>query len=55
MKITKEEFDDYENVRTSGVTNMFNVKLVCELSGLEREEVFFIMENYSKLKDEYLK
>ena len=51
MEITKEQFESYEEVRISGVTNMFDVSAVMSYSGLEREEILFIMKNYSKLKD----
>jgi len=50
--ITKEQFESYEAVRESGVTNMFAVNTVCELSGLTREQVMEIMKNYSALKSE---
>ena len=53
MEISKEEFLAYENVRVSGVTNMWAVNDVCELSNLDREQVMFIMKNYSKLKDAF--
>jgi len=52
-KITKEQFEAYVNVQMSGVTNMWNVKLVSELSGLEEEEIMTIMKSYGKLKDKY--
>ena len=52
-KITKEQFGAYVDVQMSGVTNMFNVKLVGELSGLEKEEILTIMQNYGELKDKY--
>ena len=52
-KITKEQFEAYVNVQMSGVTNMWNVKLVSELSGLEEEEVMTIMRSYGELKDKY--
>jgi len=55
MEITKDDFLDYEEVRQSGVTNMWNVNLVCELSGLEDKQVMFIMKNYSKLKNQFVK
>jgi len=55
MEITKEQFLDYEEVRASGVTNMCIVNSVCDLSGLDREQVVEIMGNYSKLSKEYLK
>lgn len=40
----------YEKVRKSGVTNMYAVNVVCDYSGLDREEVFFCMKNYDELK-----
>ena len=52
-KITEEQFKAYVNVQMSGVTNMFNVKLVGELSGLEKEQIMTIMTNYGELKDKY--
>ena len=52
-KITKEQFEAFVDVQMSGVTNMFNVKLVGELSGLEKEEIMEIMKNYGTLKDKY--
>ena len=50
----KDEFIAYEAVRSSGATNMFNVKMVEELSGLDRETIFSIMKNYSELAEAYL-
>ena len=52
-EITKEQFEAYVDVQVSGVTNMWNVKLVGELSGLEEEEIMKIMKNYRTLKDKY--
>ena len=52
-KITKEQFEAYVDVQESGVTNMFDVKLVGELSGLEKEQIMTIMTSYSELKDKY--
>jgi hypothetical protein len=51
--ITEEQFRTYEAVRTSGVTNMFDVPMVCDLSGLSRGEVFAIMETYRALTNQY--
>lgn len=48
MEITKEKFNEFESVRQSGVTNMFDVPMVIELSGLEKTEVLDIMKNYGK-------
>ena len=52
-EITKEQFEAYVNVQMSGVTNMFDVKTVGELSGLEKEEIITIMKSYGELKDKY--
>lgn len=51
ITITKKDMQAYEDVRQSGVTNMFDVKKVMLLSGLTKEECINIMENY----DEYMK
>jgi hypothetical protein len=52
-KITQEQFEAYVDVQMSGVTNMWNVKLVGELSGLEEEKIMTIMKNYGQLKEKY--
>ena len=51
--ITKEEFKSYEDVRESGVTNMFAVKTVMSLSGLTKDKILKIMNNYGDLQDKY--
>jgi len=53
MIITKEQFASYEEVRQSGETNMFDVRTVSALSGLERSVICEIMRNYSKLCEKY--
>ena len=52
-EITKEQFEAYVDVQMSGVTNMFDVKTVGELSGLEKEEIMAIMANYRQLEEKY--
>ena len=52
-EITKEQFEAYVDVQMSGVTNMFDVKTVEELSGLNKVEIMTIMTNYGTLKDKY--
>mgnify|MGYP003674803265 CR=1 FL=1 len=52
-EITKEQFEAYVDVQESGVTNMFDVKTVGQLSGLEKEQIMEIMTNYGELKDKY--
>ena len=51
--ITKEEFKAFEAVRSSGVTNMFDVVTVQKLSGLRREKIFEIMKTYDELLKKY--
>ena len=49
--ITKEMFEKYENCRRVGLTNMFDVKTVGILTGLEKNEIITIMGNYKELKN----
>lgn len=53
MEISEEEFIDYERVRRSGVTNMFDVRYVSELSGLGLDTVKQIMKQYTELMKKY--
>jgi len=53
MEISKEEFEAYEAVRSSGVTNMFDVNKVCILSRLDRDKVKAIMQQYETLMEKY--
>ena len=52
-EITQEQFEAYVAVQESGVTNMFDVKTVGQLSGLEKEEIMTIMKSYGELKEKY--
>jgi hypothetical protein len=57
--ITKEQFEAFEIVRESGLTNMFAVRRVAELSEelteteLTKEDVVEIEKNYKDLKEKY--
>jgi len=51
--ITQEEFESYEDVRESGVTNMFNVSVVSDYSGLSKDKIITIMSNYDSLSIKY--
>ena len=53
MTITQEQFDAYVEVQESGITNMFNVAVVSDYSGLSRDKIMTIMKNYSDLNDRY--
>ena len=47
------DFMKYEDVRESGVTNMFDLRNVMALTGLNKEEIMYIMKNYEKLYKKY--
>ena len=53
MEITKEDFEAYEEVRASGVTNMYMISMVEDLSGLDRKTIWAIMKQYSELNNKY--
>lgn len=50
MDATQEDFMAYEDVRISGVTNMFDVRAVESYSGLPREVILDIMEHYNQYR-----
>ena len=52
-KITKTQFNRYEGCRLSGATNMFDLNNVKMLTGLNKEQVLAIMENYDVLSKKY--
>ena len=54
-KPTKEQFEDYVNIRNSGVTNMYDLNMVCALSvtQLNRDICIYIMKHFTELADEY--
>ena len=52
MKITKDDFDAFEQIRTYGAWNMFDPRAI-EASGLDRKIYLDIMSEYSKLKEKY--
>ena len=53
VNVTQDEFNAYEDVRESGVTNMFNVSVVSDYSGLSKEKIIEIMSNYEILYNKY--
>lgn len=52
-EVSQEDFEKYEQCRESGATNMFSVSNVEDLTGLSRDKIRYIMENYADLKEEY--
>ena len=51
--ITQDDFNAYERVRESGVTNMFAINVVSDYSGLNKDKIVSIMKNYGALYDKY--
>ena len=47
------DFIKYLDCRDSGVTNMFDVTTVKAITGLSKEQIIFIMKNFSKLEEKY--
>lgn len=54
-KPTKEQFKDYVRIQKSGVTNMWAIRTVCDLSttGLTTDICLYIMDHYNELREEY--
>ncbi len=52
-EITKQQFKAYLQVQMSGVTNMFDLKNVTALTGLDKNQCLEIMENYGELYKKY--
>lgn len=55
MEITKEQFQAFEDVRVSGVTNMWDTTRVASESDglLSREEVLEVIKQYQSLNELY--
>lgn len=53
--VIKQQFQTYLEIRDSGVTNMFDVTKVVELSDgvLIKEDCIFIMKHFNELWDKY--
>ena len=52
-QITQDEFDAYVEVQESGITNMLNIAVVSDYSGLSRDKIVTIIKNYTDLNDRY--
>ena len=54
-KPTKEQFEDYVRIRDSGVTNMFDIRTIEEISftQLSRVNCMYIMSHFEELAEEY--
>tara|TARA_Y100000310_G_scaffold66977_1_gene62296 strand:+ start:9415 stop:9630 length:216 start_codon:yes stop_codon:yes gene_type:complete len=54
-QITEEQFQAYEDVRKSGLANMWDTKYVSKLSGdvLSREDALEVIKQYNTLVELY--
>ena len=53
MEVTKQQFEAYERVRASGITNMWDVRRVKRLSGLSQATIHEIIKRYPELMKQY--
>ena len=53
MEITQEQFQAYLDVQESGITNMFDVRTVSNISGLNKDQCIAIRKDYSELYRKY--
>ena len=53
LEITKDQFTAYVRVQKSGVTNMFDVRNVTALTGLDKSQIMEIMKTYDELEEKY--
>ena len=53
LEITEEQFTAYVRVQKSGVTNMFDIRNVTALTGLDKNQCIAIMEQYGELDKKY--
>ena len=56
MENEEKKFLAYENVRKSGVTNMFDINAVIYYASedLTREDCLYIMKHYEELYEQYI-
>ena len=52
--ISKRQFLSVEKVRESGITNMYDLEAVSGLTGLEKDVIKQIYNEYEKLEEMYL-
>lgn len=54
-KTTKRQFEEYVSIRDSGITNMYDVKFITDISctGLNRELCLEIMSNFADMASYY--
>lgn len=51
--MTKEKFESFVKVQASGICNMLDSRIVCEVGNLTKDEHLDIIINYAKYEKEY--
>jgi len=51
--ITKKDFLNYVDLQKEGCINMFDIKGVIDITGLNRDKVLIIMKKYSQFDDKW--
>ena len=51
--VNGEDFINYVELQNEGIINMWDRESVMELTGLDKEQIVFIMKNYEKLEQKY--
>ena len=51
--MTREQFQRFNEVRDSGITNMLDSKIVCRLADITPEVHRYIVNNYNELLNKY--
>ena len=51
--ITKKDFLNYVDLQNEGCINMFDIKGVIDITGLNRDKVLLIMKKYSQFDDKW--
>lgn len=53
MEVTREQFQRFNEIRNSGVTNMLDSNVVCRLADITPEVHRYIVNNYNELLNKY--
>jgi len=52
-EIMRNKFKQYEALRQAGLVNMYDKESVCYLANITEDDYFYIIYNYTTLKEEY--
>lgn len=55
IKISKEDFEEYESCRQSGLTNIFDLTNVEMITGLSKDKIKAIIQEYTELNEKFTK